>query len=651
MVNREYFIEVARKGVPKMHPLSLEYRQWWKEQLHRCKYGYRVGGVYMPGRLYFYVNFWNIELNKGNSKRKSIGIPELRDVEWEFADIIEKARGFSGFDENGLPLYEDPIKGIMIIAGRGSGKSYSMAGMGIGYEYTFFPNTELVVSAGETKYSVPHMQKVKFGLDNLPGDTQVSNTFFPSPFKHQRIKDNWQGEVRSGYTEKVGNSWVEKGYNSRILHRVYENNPTACNGLRPVVQVMEEIGMFPNLTESFNNTVECWMNGAEQFGTPILIGTGGDMERGTVDASKMFFDPDAYNIVSFDDLYEQRGKIGFFLPAWKGLNQFKDSNGFTDREAAVEYLERRREEKRRASDKRAYYSELQNQPLKPSEAFLRKTGNMFPTADLQEQLARVTTDEKLKNLGQTGVLTINPSTAKVEFRQADLVPADFPPSDESEGCVVIWEHPKENAPFGLYIAGIDPYDQDKADSSPSLGSCFIYKRFFNAGETYNILVAEYTGRPATANEFYETVRRLLIYYNAKALYENQLKGLKQYFEMKQSLHLLKEQPKILKEIAPTSKVERGYGLHMSKEIKAYGERLINQWLLEERGDGVMNLHTIYSPALLKELIVYNDEGNFDRVIALMMSLIHSLELHKVVVEKEEMEISDAFFSKKLFTRH
>jgi len=45
-----------------------------------------------------------------------------------------------------------------------------------------------------------------------------------------------------------------------------------------------------------------------------------------------------------------------------------------------------------------------------------------------------------------------------------------------------------------------------------------------------MIVAEYTGRPATAEDYYENVRKLLLYYNARLLYENQWKGLATYFK-------------------------------------------------------------------------------------------------------------------------
>ena len=40
---------------------------------------------------------------------------------------------------------------------------------------------------------------------------------------------------------------------------------------------------------------------------------------------------------------------------------------------------------------------------------------------------------------------------------------------DKTGAIVIWEHPIEDPPYGLYIAGCDPYDHDKSVTN-SLGS-------------------------------------------------------------------------------------------------------------------------------------------------------------------------------------
>ena len=79
---------------------SVDAKDWYREQKRRCVEGYWVGGKYMPPQLYFYVNFWNILLNKGKSKSKIISKPWLRDVEWEVFPAYLCARGLSGFDGN-----------------------------------------------------------------------------------------------------------------------------------------------------------------------------------------------------------------------------------------------------------------------------------------------------------------------------------------------------------------------------------------------------------------------------------------------------------------------------------------------------------------------------------------------------------------------
>ena len=94
--------------------------------------------------------------------------------------------------------------------------------------------------------------------------------------------------------------------------------------------------------------------------------------------------------------------------------------------------------------------------------------------------------------------------------------------------------------------------------------------------------------------------------------------------------------------------------NMSKPLKAYGEELIKMWLLEPyENEGLLNLHKIRNVALLKELIAYNDIGNFDRVMSFMMVMYHLEETKKIKVEKERKVSTiydQSFWNKSLFSR-
>lgn len=182
----------------------------------------------------------------------------------------------------------------------------------------------------------------------------------------------------------------------------------------------------------------------------------------------------------------------------------------------------------------------------------------------------------------------------------------------------------------------DPYDFDES-STTSLGSCFIYKRVQNIEAYSDMIVAEYTGRPKSAEEFYENVRKLLIYYNARLMFENQNKGIYVYFANKHCDYLLADQPDILDQVVSNSKVNRKKGCHMNKQIKQWGQGLIKDWLNDSGADGVKNAYKIMSEPLLEELISANDNVNTDREMALLQVMVYREQLYNVKVKEIKKE--------------
>jgi len=712
--------------IEKFNPLSLDYKNYWREERKRCIEGFWVAGKYMPGPVYQYINHWKIELNKGkNSKNKIIAHPDLRDLEWEKGRLFLEARGFSGFeydkyhtcnrdykdmmmyydefankqiinptqeefneisqnskrytpiayveareylkwlhDENlGRPLMENQARNVVDIESRGGGKSFFASNCiawnflhdGVFWydELATKPKSETMIGAIDTKFSGGLIKKVILGLEHLTGAIEIGDKYYPPPLL-KKYSGTWQSgkTIVAEYETKIGDTWVKKGSKSMIHHRSFKDNPMAGNGTRPGFVALEEIGFMGNLEEALGQLKECTANGAEKFGTIWMFGTGGDMAGGSTEAvKKVFYDPAAYDCLMFDDDYENKGKIGYFVPAWKTLNQFKDTEGNTDSIGAQQFLMKQREILANGKSKQPLYDELQNRPVVPSEAFLVLQGNLFPVAELKDHLTYLESTEKKKDLGTNGWMHRD-KDGKAIFRvDHDLQPADYPTkySVDPKGAVVVWEEPTTKIGYAQYVAGIDPYDQDKAESSVSYGSIFIYKRFVNADQTYHLPVAEYTGRPDSANEFYEQCRRLLEWYNCRGLFENQNTGIKQYFQTKYCLNLLHTQPNIIKSISPSTKVERGYGIHMSKQIKDDLEIKVRDWLKEETSPGILQLTKIHSIPLIKELIGYNDEGNVDRVISFALCILQNLEMHNIDVNEAQEEVAlDTFFSRQLF---
>ena len=151
-----------------------------------------------------------------------------------------------------------------------------------------------------------------------------------------------------------------------------------------------------------------------------------------------------------------------------------------------------------------------------------------------------------------------------------------------------------------------------------------------------------------ADTFYEQVRRLALYYKGTILYENEKKGLFTYFSNLNMEYLLADQPDIIRDIVKDSKVQRLKGMHMSTPIKDWMEGLIKDWLNEEYAPGKKNLTKIFSEPLLEELISYNPEGNFDRVMAFGQVMVYIKELHHIVIKKAKIENKKKLFEHGIF---
>lgn len=673
---------------------SEQARKWWGLQKNRCINGHTVGGKWMSPNLYFYVNFWKILLNDGKSKTKSLATPLLRDVEWLVFTAWSLARGLSGFtnvgeipkdlstedkmewlwnlpnDNPGYPLYDNDSKDLMLLGPREFGKSYMASGGIIAHEFLFNgakvydPDnprpakkdiTYITVGAGDTKYSSKLLSKFELGYDTLSQQgIEFNGKFYPHPFVQK-----YSGSLASGkkitakYKRKAGGGWLVVGSNSVIEHVAYKNQEFAAQGGRNPVMIKEEIGMFENLDRAREADKETMMNGTYKFGSCFYLGTGGDMEKGTLAAYRMYYDPETYDLLPFNDRWEGKGKIGMFIPATMRAMEFKDEEGNSKEEEATRwYLEERMRIKKGKNSRNALDSHIQYNPLVPSEIFLRKIGNIFDTPSLMEHLAYVETRPIYKDALYIGELILTES-GQVEWRKNDnLRPIDnFPinKEDDLDSCVVIFEMPAENYTFGRYIASNDPYNHADAGLGSSLGSTFVYDRLTKR------IVAEYTGKPSDHKKYYETTRRLLMLYDAKCMYENQIKGFFDYMDSIHETFRLADQPnRVIKDIIKHSTVNREKGCHANKDIKHFGEEWINTWLLEFSDDDPevpdkRNLHNIRSVGLLKELIMYNPDDNFDRVDSLIMLMIYIQELKHIVVEETINTDNTAFHNSGFFS--
>lgn len=619
---------------------TTDYNTYWEQETDRCLNGYVApDGDYITGYHYFYLNYSPIMKleevkytdRNGNirtRRERILDFPRFWDYDYYYYNAIEEA--------------EDQGKHMSVIKSRQRGYSFKGASM-------LVRNYELI--PGSKNFAVASEQKFLIGDGLLTKAWQIMDFIDKNTaWAKQRLVSTRMERV-SGYkvTDEFGKQ-TEQGYMSSISGITLKNDPERIRGTRGKLVLWEEGGKFPGLLDAWRieqPSVET--DDGVAFGLMIAYGTGGTEGASFTGLKELFYKPEAYNVLAFPNIWDDNAEqtnCGFFVPSWSNLESFdKDGNyvymdkdGNSLREKAIENLiEQRNKIKDGGASQQSIDRFISERPIKPREAVLELGKNIFPRKLLMDQLTRIRTNTKLRNMKHIVDLNWdgNGQIMATEKKSGDITEYPLKKGDKPHGSIVIWEYPIKDPPFGLYIGGCDPYDHDDSFTN-SLGSVFIFKRV-KAGEAWNdVIVAEYSGRPDTAEEYYENVRKLLVFYNARLLFENERKGIYPYFTNKHCDYLLADQPdKIISEVFKDSKVQRRKGCHMTKQIRAYGEGLILEWLLEEYEPGHPNVERVYSEPLIEELIENDGVKNVDRVIALCMVMIYREELYQVKVSKSQ----------------
>ena len=610
---------------------TTDYIQFWEQEKERCLHGYVApDGDEITGYHYFYLNYspiMKLEEVKYTDKyghertrrERILGFPRFYDYDYYYFNAIEDA--------------EDQGKHMAVLKARQKGYSFKGASM-------LVRNYELI--PGSKNFAVASEQKFLIGDGLLTKAWQIMDFCDKhTAWAKQRLTSTRLERV-SGFkiTDEFGKS-TEQGYLSSITGITLKNDPERIRGTRGKLVLWEEGGKFPNLLTAWRveqPAVET--DDGVAFGLMIAFGTGGT-EGGSFDGLKdLFYKPDAYNILGFPNIWDDNAeetKCGFFVPSWSNMDtqnhEFMDKDGNSYREKSITELIRQRNViKDGGATQQSIDRFISERPIKPQEAVLELGKNIFPRKLLMDQLTRIRTNKKLQSMKHIVDLSWDNGKVKAtEKKSGDITTYHLKKDDKPDGSVVIWEYPVQDPPFGLYIGGCDPYDHDESFTN-SLGSTFIFKRV-RAGEAWNdVIVAEYSGRPATAEEYYENVRKLLVFYNARLLFENERKGIYPYFTNKHCDYLLADQPdKVITEVFKDSKVSRRKGCHMTKSIRDYGEGKILEWMMDEYEPGHPNIERIFSEPLIEELIENDGVKNVDRVIALCMVMLYREELYQIKV--------------------
>ena len=640
---------------------------YWKEERRKTIKGESFGGVRITGEHYSYLNFAPIQkVGKisGNKASKVTGFPdfwdgdynyfwirriardgildsllegEAREVVVKFSDLEKANKMADLFEELNLFVKIETNYlggGFNLIVGKSRRKGYSLKAAAIGSNNYFTkPNKLTIFGAHDKKYLYPNGI---FGMAYANINFINENTGWAMP--SDVIDRLGSGHIRASYTQYKNGIKLEKGFKSEILALTFKDNADAARGKDAEEVFFEESGAFGTpglLKKSYNATEDCVMAGAIKTGLITIFGTSGDMSGGTYDYADMFGRPQAFGLLPFKNVWDEDSEdmsVGFFHPINWNMEGFYDENGNSDKEGAKNVeMNIRKELIKHGATSTEIQQRMQEKPLGPAEAFASVSVNNFPVLELKRQLQLV----KGKGWQETKGTPVNLyykdgkiAAEPIMDGTAKPITSYYNTPADKRGCPVVYEQPIANPPPGLYKIGYDPIRQDEGSS---LASIIVFKSKHVGTQHYDIVVAEYIGRLETPSDIDRIAEMFADLYGTKIMYENEVTGVKTYFQRIKRLHLLAAQPdRVISKNIKSSKVARVYGCHMNGQLKDAGERYLKEWLLtvydfDEHGNKISVIDKIYSVRILEELIAYNRTGNFDAVSALFMCMFQVQE--------------------------
>ena len=628
---------------PNANPNS-EYGKWIREERRRIWDGYvrESDGEWVTGYLYWFLNYSPMMLSKireykdkDGKKRKSKradrveSLPECWEgIYWRFHCLDQASNGglYNNF-EGGQHMAE--------LASRGKGKSYSLASIlnhifVVGENKDAHEKVKGVVTAYQKEYLT------KDGVLNKFVDMAnfcATNTQFP----RKRLKNSLQEMTWTmGYKDMELD--IERGTQNTVLGVSSKDDESKLRGKRAAKILIEEFGTFPRLVDLYNVLLPSVQDGDIIFGQIYMLGTAGDNESDFAGAQEIMYNPRGYNMYALPNVFDKynQGKpyFVFFFPGYVNRKGCYNEDGVSDIiKALIEILMNRYRVKYNSTDPNTIIKTIAEVPITPAEAIVKTGVNMFPVADLTERIGQLDSNPTEYNDVYVGDLVFG-KDGQVEYKPTSAQPIrDFPHKDNKiEGAIEIFQMPEidknTNKPYNdRYILGADPYDDDESNTM-SLGSIFVLDLWTDR------IVAEYTGRPSFADDYYEICRKLCLFYNGRLNYEYNKKGLFSHFSTRNSLYLLTDVLDFLKEkrMMKDGIGNKSKGTNASPAINAYARSRLRSWLLspvpviqtidgESKEVMVPRLFTVRNRALLKELINYNSEGNFDRISAMGMLML------------------------------
>jgi hypothetical protein len=622
---------------------SKDFIQYWNDQKNKCREGViyhsKNDTWYITRDYYMWLNFLPIF----DKEEKKYGFAKVRDAQYHMA-LYEI-------------MAEINYKHVAILKKRQIASSYFHMAK-IVNQYWFEEGSICKIGASLKDY-INDKGSWKF-LDEYATFLNQHTAWY-RPNNPDKVL-LWEQKIEV----RVNNRKTQRGLRSKIQGASFEKNATTGVGGPCTYFFHEEAGIAPKMDQTYEYIRPAMTSGMITTGQFIAAGSVGDLDQ-CEPLKKMIMQPEANGILGVKtDLIDDKGTIGIaglFIPEQWSMPPFIDKYGNSLIEASLKAISTERQEWKDELDPEQYQLRISQKPTNIGEAFAYRKASIFPQSFLTKQLQRIERKEYSYEFielerDEKGIKPIKSNRAPI---------SEFPVNKKREdkgGVLTVWERPIKNPDFGTYYASIDPVSEGKTTTSDSLCSIIVYKNPVEVTketpeglETFiegDKIVATWCGRYDDISKTHEQLERIIEWYNAWTIVENNISLFIQYMisKRKQKYLVPKSQMVFLKDLGSNSNVFQEYGWKntgtlFKSHLISYAIEFIRESIDEELDDNgeVLNVkfgvERIPDKMLITEMLQYYPGLNVDRLVsfAALVAFAKMQQANRGYVKRKERDKS------------
>lgn len=537
---------VIQYGIPQMQRGSKEHDLYWREEIRRCREGYKPpDGVFIPGTYYRHLNHRPLmrrvyPFDPPTTRRKILTYPLYRDLDHEVHQKIHDLRT------------EGKRIGAVLLKGRRKAASDNITSI-TEHELLFNVSAECFYCTPDEDAMLKIKQKFALSMNN-------TNQELAQPFVVKNVDERRVGmevETATG-TKNIGSE--------SILYTSQIPKVSIWKGASFSLGITDEIGTFGKrvkMAAYWGDTVDCFKEGDVLIGFHIFLGT--------VDQISYTKNTDLENFWRYANEYNMERIL---IPADVQYGDCWDvSTGQSDRAAARKKIYAIRAKLDRMDDKTAYWKEVQNNPLNEDELFIITINSRVNVTNINEQIKHLSMSPRLMEQVKTGILEWEKKTAENGQR---IYTGRVFFIEKAGGLWVKSYEPVNHIYPDADITAVDDYFKDEAQHSDSLGAVVVWRRFINNDEIYNVPVLTYLGRPPKLSDFHDEALKCAVYTKSRAAVEYHNDMFKNHFLRSKNVDgrmYLKIFPRVNGKVVKESDA---YGYNI-KDQKEQIEAQLNEW--------------------------------------------------------------------------